>query len=137
MASKKEIKEYVKIKLDGIKKKQIQRESISVYADKYIKDEFLRTIFSNGAITEEEWKKSFPISLRSQYESIAPTYIKDMIEEINKGRLNTYNKNKEIELFNSKIDNRYKDFCTEMLLVGNGQLADFAKAFIESLTEVK
>lgn len=136
MASKKEIKEYVKIKLEKVKKEKISYPNEKDYLNKYTEDKFLIKIFD--MITRRNWNGTFQsIFIEPEIAAVAPAIMHTAVSDINKEREVIYNKNKEIEQYNSKIDEKYKDFFTEMLLVGNGQLADFAKAFIDSLTDVK
>lgn len=135
MASKKEIKEYVRIKLEKIKIPKINYPNEKDYLNKYTKDNFLIEVFN--MITRRDWNGSFQcISIDQEIAPMAPAIMHTAVFEINKEREVIYNKNKEIDNYNNGIDGKYKNFCTEMLLVGNGQLADFAKAFIESLNEV-
>ena len=89
-------------------------------------------------ITRRDWNGRFQaISIDSEIVDAVPALMREVVIDINKERELVYNKNKEIEEYNKTIDEKYKNFCTEMLLIGNGQLADFAKAFIESLHEVE
>ena len=136
MASKKEVKEYVKIQLEKVKKKKISYPDENGYFNKYTEDKFLREVFN--MITTRNWNGTFQsISIAPEISAVAPALMHTAVFDINKEREAIYNKNKEIEQYNSTIDEKYKDFCTEMLLIGNGQLADFAKAFVDSLTDVK
>ena len=137
MASKKEIKEYTKIKLDEMKKKRLSAKGLEFYTDKHIEDKFLKLIFEK--LVSKSWRDvpSIYIIESEEIEEVTPASIKVALSHMNDDIIEIYNKNKEIENYNRKIDDRYESFCTEMLLIGNGQLADFAKAFIESLTEVK
>ena len=138
MASKKEIKEYTKIKLDEMKKKKESKtKDFEFYCNKHIEDKFLRLIFEN--IVRIDWRAgpdTYIIEDEAMRES-APASIKAALIDMNNDIVEIYNKIKEIEKYNKTIDEKYKNFCTEMLLIGNGQLADFAKAFIESLHEVE
>lgn len=138
MASKKEIKEYVKIQLEKMKKGKTDRPDAKVYINKYTEDEFIVAIFEN--ILRRDYKNSFAytsVHIEDSIEKVAPTYVKQAVADMNYERYLIYIKDKAIEKYNDSIDNKYKDFCTELLLVGNGQLADFAKSFIESLKEAK
>lgn len=136
MASKKEIKEYTKIQLEKLKKERISYPNEKGYLDRYTEDKFLRKAFN--MMTRRDWNEDFDtISIDSEIVDAVPALIKEGIIDINKERELVYNKNKEIEEYNKAIDEKYKNFCTEMLLIGNGQLADFAKSFIESLKEAE
>lgn len=137
MASKKEIKEYVKIQLEKIKKQKINYPNEKEYLRKYTEDKFLIEVFD--MLLRRSWNNGIfqEVYIQSDMAAIVPAIMHTAVFDINKDREAIYNKNKEIGKYNNSIDEKYKDFCTEMLLVGNGQLADFAKAFISSLTEVK
>lgn len=138
MASKKEIKEYVKIQLEKMKKKKIDCPDAKVYINKYTEDEFVVAIFKNILRCDYKNSSSYvSMCIEDSIEKVAPTYVKQAVADMNYERYLIYMKDKEIEKYNDSIDNKYKDFCTELLLVGNGQLADFAKSFIESLKETK
>lgn len=135
MASKKEIKEYVKIKLEKIKIPKINYPNEKDYLNKYTEDNFLIAVFD--MITRRDWNgQVYDIMIDQEIAPIAPAIMHTAVFDLNKEREAIYNKNKEIDNYNNRIDEKYKNFCTEMLLIGNGQLADFAKAFIESLNEV-
>lgn len=135
MASKKEIKEYVRIKLEKIKIPKIDYPSEKDYLNKYTEDKFLIAMFDT--ITRRDWNgRVHDILIDQEIAAVAPAIMHTAVSEMNKEREVIYNKNKEIDNYNNRIDEKYKNFCTEMLLIGNGQLADFAKAFVESLNEV-
>lgn len=140
MASKKEIKEYVRIKLDKLKKKEVNYPSPDSYIGKF-NDEFLGTVFLRciekvyGNHTHTRHWIYWEIS--RDLKNVVPRVMIEVVDELNKDITDIYNKNKEIDAYNNGIDAKYKNFCTELLLIGNGQLSDFAKAFIESLNEVE
>lgn len=140
MASKKEIKEYVRIKLEKIKKKEVKYPSPESYIGKF-EDAFLGAVFLR-CIERVYGDHTHTVNwllydINGNLKDVAPRVMIEVVDELNKDITDTYYKNKAMVKYNNDIDEKYKNFCTEMLLVGNGQLADFAKAFIESLNEVE
>lgn len=135
MASKQEIKEYVRFKLYGLKKKDIEYPSPESYMGKF-EDKFLGAVFLRCIERDTRTIHWLTYEISNYLKDIAPRIMIEVVEELNKDITDTYHKNKEIKKYNDDIEKKYKNFCTEMLLIDNGQLADFAKAFIESLNEV-
>lgn len=136
MASKKEIKKYVKLKLEKIKKKDIEYPSPESYTGKF-EDAFLGAVFLRCIERDTSTVHWLTYEISNYLKDVVPRTMIEVVDELNKDITDIYNKNKEIYSYNKEIDRIYKNFCAEMLLVGNGQLVDFAKAFIESLNGVK
>ena len=134
MASKKEIKEYVKIKLDEKKKKTISQPDYTKHFVNNIEDWFFRELVV--VQVAQDYSHSNDLGYRRLYingfadEKILPVNVFKALYEANREREHVAKCNKEVSEYNAKIDKIYDTFCVEMLLVGNKDLAEFASKFI-------
>lgn len=134
MASKKEIKEYVKIKLDEKKKKGIPQPDYKTHFVNNIEDCFLRELVINQV--QLDWSHSNSLGYRKLCingftDKTLPVNVLKALNEANSEREYVARCNEEVNGYNAKINKIYDTFCVEMLLVGNKDLADFASNFIE------
>lgn len=133
MASKREIKEYVKIKLNEKKKKGIPQPDYKTHFVNNIEDLFFREL----VLTQVSQDYSYNLEYRKLYingfadEKILPVNVLKALNEANSEREYVARCNEEVSEYNAKIDKIYDTFCVEMLLVGNKDLAEFASKFIE------
>jgi hypothetical protein len=134
MASKKEIKEYVKIKLEEKKKETMPQPDYTKHFVNNIEDCFLRELVV--VQVAQDYACNNPLGYRKLYingftDKMLPVHVFKALYEANSEREHVAKCNKEIKEYNAKIDKIYDTFCVEMLLVGNKDLADFASKFIE------
>ena len=140
MASKKEIKEYVKIKLEEKKKKIIPQPDYTKHFVNNIEDLFFRELVVVQVAQEYSYKN--PLEYHKLYisgfadEKILPVNVLKALNEANSEREYVARCNEEVSEYNAKIDKIYDTFCVEMLLVGNKDLAEFASKFIEEAGNV-
>ena len=134
MASKKEVKEYVKIKLEEKKKGIISQPDYTKHFVNNIEDLFLRELVVNQVAQDY---LNTDLGYRKLYISdfadgkMLPVNVRKALNEANNEREYVAKCNEEIREYNAKIDKIYDTFCIEMLLVGNKDLAEFASKFIE------
>ena len=149
MANKKEIIKYVEIKLKEMKeniKRNNKIDKLPVDIVHEVADEL--GIFDVLSNTNEYFNNSYKLkNVRLDYNSFKKRWsdvvigddvlnkqTKRMLEKMATER---YDKicehNEKINKIAEGLDKKLEVFKTEMLLVGNGELVDYAKAFIESL----
>ena len=134
MASKKEVKEYVKIKLEEKKKGAMPQPDYTKHFVDNIEDLFLRELVVSQVCQDY---LDIDLGYRKLYISgfadgkMLPVNVRKALNEANNEREHVAKCNKEIREYNAKINKIYDTFCVEMLLVGNKDLAEFASKFIE------
>ena len=150
MANKKEIIKYVEIKLKEMKeniKRNNKIDKLPVDIVHEVADELgIFDIFRNN--TNEYFNNSYKLkNVRLDYnlakqrwtdvvigDDVLNKQTKKMLEKIATERYDKIcEENERVDKIAEGLDKKLEVFKTEMLLVGNVELVDYAKAFIESL----
>lgn len=139
MANKKEIIKWVELQINKeymVKLPNIGRSDITLECKNYIKDELIaemveRFISYRYNNRYECWRYEFTLNIEPTSELLNP--IKMIIENIRKKEEGILNSNKEIAEYNEWLKMKLAQFKEDMLLIGNRDLADYAKDFIENI----
>ena len=137
MANKKEIIKWVELQINKACKpllSNVRIEDVRLVCDNHIKDKliaemvvhFIQNTYGNG-----KYKYEFTLNIDQTSELFLP--IKTIIENIHKKEDFIRNSNKEIAKNNEWLRMKLAQFKEDMLLIGNRDLADYAKDFIENI----
>ena len=137
MVNKKEIIKWVELQINKAYKPllpNIRMEDVRLVCDSHIKDKLtaeMVTYFIKNTYGHSKYKYEFTLNIDPTSELFKP--IEMIMENIHKKEDFIRNANKEIAEHDELLKAKLAKFKEDMLLIGNKDLADYAKAFIESL----
>lgn len=139
MANKKEIIKWVELQINKeymVKLPDLNRSNIILECKNYIKDELIAEMVGRFIDYRYNscygcWRYEFMLNLEATSELLNP--IKMIMENIHKKEESILNSNKEIEEYNEWLKTKLTQFKEDMLLIGNRELANYAKDFIEDI----
>ena len=139
MANKKEIIKWVELQinrayepeLQDLSKEEVILECNNIIKDKLISEmvsDLIRSVYRAGG-----YRYEFTKNIDTTSELLNP--IKTIMENIRKKEETILNSNKEIEEYNAWLKMKLAKFKEDMLLIGNRDLSDYAKTFMESIRQ--
>ena len=145
MANKKEIIKWVEIQINKKKKAlpRIDSNSISEIIDRHIKDPIYRYTIEKNMIGNSKYDEELQVYIPTIDDNMktlcvdAGIYssVARVLDEVDTMHANHTIEVREIRMHNDKLNDLLASFKEGMLLISNGDLADYAKAFIESIKQ--
>ena len=141
MANKKEIIKWVELQINKehmVKLPNLSTNDVMLECKTYIKDELIAEMVSRFIDYRYNsgygcWRFEFTLNIETTSELLDP--IKMIMENIRKKEEAISNSNKEIEEYNSWLKIKLAQFKEDMLLIGNKDLSDYAKTFMENIRQ--
>ena len=146
MASKKEIIQWVTIQIDkkfkGLPEIELNKKTENII-EKHIKDPIYRYTIKNAMLSNSRFNSELNMFVPYIGEKIKELCVEAKIYNSIINILNEVDimyedysaEADEVERYNNKLKDLLASFKEGMLLISNGDLADYAKAFIESIRE--
>lgn len=144
MANKKEIVKWVEIQINKRLKKVTDinfYENIEKIVEEHIKDPIYRCFINRALNSDSRYDEELQMYIPAISDKVsklcveAKIYdsISHILNEVDTMYANHKAETDEIRAYNAKLKDLLASFKEGMLLISNGDLADYAKAFIESV----